>query len=161
MKPKKILFSSILFLSFCFSTLPFSAQHKTLKSSNGDALTEIIDANSMKQGEWIYYDSNDKVIRKEVYKDNEIQSRIITINGNELNAINYHIEDGLKYFVSKNPNFNGIIFLGEVVIDENGKIVSISFYNTLDSKMENLLKKEIMTIIENNYYGRKNLILTF
>ncbi len=161
MKPNKSLLTTLFTFPLLIFPLFFSAQHKTIKATNGDPLTEIVDANSMKQGDWIFYDNNDEIIRKEVYKDHEIQSRIVTINGKEINAINYQIEEGLKSLVSKNPNFNGVLFLGEVVIDENGEILIISFYNKIDSKTENLLKKEIRSIIEDKYEGRKNLILTF
>lgn len=161
MKPSRLLKTLMFVFSSLFFPLFLNAQHKTLKAQNGNSLTEIVDANSMKQGNWVFYDNKGNIIRKEVYKDHELQSRIVYVDGKEINSINYLIEEGVKSFISMNPSFNGVSFSGEVIINENSSIISIHFYNILDSKLENLLKNEIMTIIENNYQGRNNLILIF
>lgn len=157
MKPR-ILLPLILFPLLPFS---FLAQHRTEKSSNGNPLTDIIDANSMKQGKWIFYDYDDNIIRTEVYKDHELQSRSILIQGKEIDATHYQIDESLKVLLSNNPDFKSVLFFGEVAINEKGEVIRVSFYNNLDSKLENSLRVEILQIIKEKYNGQGNLILTF
>jgi hypothetical protein len=154
MKPRILLLLVLLPFSFL-------AQHRTEKSSNGNPLTDIVDANSMKQGKWIFYDYDDNIIRTEVYKDHVLQSRNIVIQGKEIDATNYHIDESLKVLLSNNPDFKTVLFFGEAVINEKGDVLRVSFYNKLDSKLENSLTEEILQIIKEKYKGQGNLILTF
>jgi hypothetical protein len=60
---------ALLPLFLFFSQRSF-AQFKNTFAPNGNPTTQIIDASGMKQGNWNYYDTGDKVFRTEMYTDN-------------------------------------------------------------------------------------------
>jgi|GEM_PF-1194957 len=59
-----------VFLIFV-SKLSFG-QFKHEQNANGDPLTEIIDPNGMKQGNWNYVDSDNRNFRTESFRDNTL-----------------------------------------------------------------------------------------
>lgn len=67
---KAILLSGFL---MCICSLSFG-QFKHEQNANGDPLTEIIDPNGMKQGDWNYTDSHNRNFRTESFTDNVLVS---------------------------------------------------------------------------------------
>lgn len=81
----------LVFLSIMTFSLMASAQFKTEHHENVDPKTEIIDANGMKQGTWNYYDFNDKLVRIEKFKDNELIKRTSIINKTEFDTKSFSV----------------------------------------------------------------------
>ena len=137
------------------------AQFKTEYHENGDPKTEIIDANGMKQGTWNYYDFNDKLIRIEKFKDNQLIKRTSIVNGAELDTKLFSIVE-----INAPTNFPDVETIiqqsnGEIIIDEQGNIQSIHFYSLPSSSNKNDITIVLSNFIENNYTDTKNTILTF
>lgn len=133
------------------------AQFKTTYNQSGDPLTEITDASSMKQGGWIYYDNEEKVIRIDTFNDNVLVNRKCYKNNLEIenhNFINYNTLN-----ITTNENLKP--YHGEAIINEKGVIISFSvYYNqniNYDKNSINQLKDLIKKIAKNN----KKTILIF
>ena len=133
------------------------AQFKTTYNQSGDPLTEITDASSMKQGGWIYYDNEEKVIRIDTFNDNVLVNRKCYKNNLEIenhNFINYNTLN-----ITTNENLKP--YHGEAIINEKGVIISFSvYYNqniNYDKNSINQLKDFVKKIAKNN----KKTILIF
>lgn len=150
---KKLL---ILFSLLFYSTYN-QAQFKTTYNQSGDPLSEITDASSMKQGDWIYYDNEEKIIRIDSFSDNILVDRKCFKNNLEIqhsNLINYQT-------INVVTNENLRTYSGEAIINENGVIISFSvYYNqniNFDKKKINQLEYFIKKIAKDN----KKTILIF
>ena len=64
--------TSILSVFLCFVCNWSFGQFKHEQNAHGDPLTEIIDPNGMKQGNWNYMDSNNRNFRTETFRDNTL-----------------------------------------------------------------------------------------
>lgn len=73
---KAILFSLTLF----FLTTTCFGQFKHEQNSSGDPLSEIMDPNGMKQGNWNYVDADNHAFRTESFKDNVLVSNLYKTN---------------------------------------------------------------------------------
>jgi hypothetical protein len=150
---KKII---ILFSLLFYSTYN-QAQFKTTYNQSGDPQTEITDASSMKQGDWIYYDNEEKVIRIDTFNDNVLVDRKCYKNNLEIENRNFIDYNTLN--ISTNENLRP--YHGEAIINEKGAIISFSvYYNqniNFDNKSINQLKDFIKKIAKNN----KKTILIF
>ncbi len=62
----------ILSVFLCFVCNLSFGQFKHEQNANGDPLTEIIDPNGMKQGNWNYMDSSNRNFRTESFRDNSL-----------------------------------------------------------------------------------------
>ena len=74
----------LLFLSLCSF-----GQFKHQQNASGDPLTEIIDPNGMKQGNWNYTDSQDHNFRTENFKDNVLVSNLYKLPGASVNVASF------------------------------------------------------------------------
>ena len=74
---KAIILSVFLFF---VCNLSFG-QFKHEQNANGDPLTEIVDPNGMKQGNWNYMDSNNRNFRTESFRDNTLVSNLYKLPG--------------------------------------------------------------------------------
>lgn len=79
--------TATLFLLF-FSLCSFG-QFKHQQNANGDPLTEIIDPNGMKQGNWNYTDSRDQNFRTENFKDNILVSNMYKLPGASVDVASF------------------------------------------------------------------------
>ncbi|KJS07613.1 MAG: hypothetical protein VR77_00010 [Flavobacteriales bacterium BRH_c54] len=137
------------------------AQFKTEYHQNGDPKTEIIDADGMKQGTWNYYDFNDNLVRIEKFKDNQLIKRTSIVNEIELDTKNFSIVE-----INAPSNLSEIKKIinqsdGEIIIDEQGNILSIYFYSLPSSLNKNDITIALSNFIKSNYASTKNTILTF
>jgi antitoxin component YwqK of YwqJK toxin-antitoxin module len=137
------------------------AQFKTEYHQNGDPKTEIIDADGMKQGTWNYYDFNDNLIRIEKFKDNQLIKRTSIVNGIEFDTQSFSIIE-----INVPSNLLEIETTiqqsdGEIIIDEQGNILSIYFYSLASSLNKNDITIALSNFIKSNYTNTKNTILTF
>lgn len=137
------------------------AQFKTEHHQNGDPKTEIIDADGMKQGTWNYYDFNDNLVRIEKFKDNQLIKRTSIVNEIELNTKKFSIVE-----INAPSNLSEIETIiqqsdGEIIIDEQGNILSIYFYSLPSSLNKNDTTIALSNFIKSNYASTKNTILTF
>lgn len=151
----------LVFLSIMTFSLMASAQFKTEHHENGDPKTEIIDANGMKQGTWNYYDFNDKLVRIEKFKDNELIKRTSIINKTEFDTKSFSVIE-----INTSSNLSEIETIaqetdGEIIIDEQGNILSIYFYSLPSSLDKNDITIVLSNFIESNYTNTKSTILTF
>lgn len=151
----------LVFLSIMTFSLMASAQFKTEHHENGDPKTEIIDANGMKQGTWNYYDFNDKLVRIEKFKDNELIKRTSIINKTEFDTKSFSVIE-----INTSSNLSEIETIaqetdGEIIIDELGNILSIYFYSLPSSLDKNDITIVLSNFIESNYTNTKSTILTF
>lgn len=150
---KKII---ILFALLFYSTY-IQAQFKTTYNQSGDPLSEITDASSKKQGDWIYYDNEEKVIRIDTFSDDVLVDRKCYKNNLEIENRNFIDYNTLN--IATNENL--ISYHGEAIINEKGAIISFSvYYNqniNFDNKSINQLKDFIKKIAKNN----KKTILIF
>ena len=151
----------LVFLSIMTFSLMASAQFKTEYHENGNPKTEIIDANGMKQGTWNYYDFNDKLVRIEKFKDNQLVKRTSIVNGVELDTKLFSVVE-----IKTPTNFPDVETIiqqsnGEIIIDEQGNIQSIHFYSLPSLSNKSDITIVLSSFIENNYTDSKNTILTF
>jgi antitoxin component YwqK of YwqJK toxin-antitoxin module len=138
------------------------SQFKTTYDSNGNPLSEIIDANSMRLGTWSYYNFNDELIRIEEYQNHNIITRKHIINKAYYNTISYN-EEKLAVTAQDLLAFTALqtSASGEVLIDQNGNIVEVFFYSISDIKKIKTYTSSIAALINNNYVQPNNLLLTF
>ncbi|MDI9311248.1 MAG: hypothetical protein QM535_13615 [Limnohabitans sp.] len=145
----------ILFLLLSIS-ISSKAQFKPQYYENGNPKTEIIDPMYVKQGEWIYYDNKNQIIRIDKYSDNKLIERKYFSNNTEI-----YLEN-LKDFETKNTILGDRKINGEALIDEKGKLKSISIYynpknEILHKKKLKFLKSELKNFAKNY----KKTILVF
>jgi hypothetical protein len=74
---KTIILSVFLFFVCNLSFGQFKHEH----NANGDPLTEIMDPNGMKQGNWNFTDSQNRNFRTEHFKDNTLVSNLYKLSG--------------------------------------------------------------------------------
>lgn len=135
---KKVL----LFLA-ASAALNCCAQFKTTYNQNGDPLTEIIDEDGMKQGDWMFYDLKGNLYKKESYSDNNLVHKTHIINNIEVNSLNFK-EEKLQIPSQNISDFNYVS--GEYIIDSKNGLESLFFYkkdlakNIDVNKVENLVK---------------------
>lgn len=148
---KKIIF--FLFLSISISG---NAQFKTQYYENGNPKTEIIDPMNMKQGDWVYYNNKNQIIRIDKYSDNKLIERKYFSNNSEIYA------DNLKDYETKTAIETDKNIHGEALINEKGKLKTVSIYYTL--KNEILTKEEMKLLkleLKNYSKNHKKTILVF
>jgi antitoxin component YwqK of YwqJK toxin-antitoxin module len=145
---------SLLLVTFAFSVF---SQHKTEFNSSGDPQSEIIDSDNMKQGVWTFYNSSDKVVRKEVYSDNQLISRVSLIEGEMTSTLEYRsipLYDSLiEELRAIDPNCKG-----EFILNDSGEILEIHFYHTVLSGKALILQEKIKTQYHSNF---TNVIVNF
>lgn len=140
------------------------AQFKTTYEENGNPKTEVIDANSMKQGFWNYYDFKNNLVRVEEYKDNQLIKRTSIVNGTELDTKSFAVVE-INNTPSSLSEIKTILqeLDGEIIIDNQGAILSVYFYS-LPSSLK-LDQNEVTTVLSNfiynNYVNTKSSILIF
>ena len=137
------------------------SQFKTTYANNGDPLSEIIDASSMKQGVWNYYDYNNKLIRTEEYKDHKLLSRDHFIK-KTLNTISF-VEKALVVNENDLIQFKELQkrVSGEVLINEKGETIGIFFYKVIDSTNIKKYTVLIKSFLDSRPIKSNSLILTF
>lgn len=146
---------TIFFLFLSISILG-RAQFKTQYYENGNPKTEITDPMNMKQGDWVYYNNKNQIIRTDKYFDNKLIDRKYFSNNTEI-----YLEN-LKDYETKNTLLTVKNINGEALIDEKGKLKSISIYynhknESLDKKELKFLKSELKNLSKNH----KKTILVF
>ncbi|MES2133983.1 MAG: hypothetical protein V4506_16645 [Bacteroidota bacterium] len=123
---KTILFSLTLF----FLTTTCFGQFKHEQNSSGDPLSEKMDPNGMKQGNWNYMDSNNSNFRTENYKDNTLVSNLYKANAKSVDVSAFK-QKNINSFSQKEikdlATTLSAIGNGEIVI-LNDNTVSIHFY---------------------------------
>ena len=147
-------------LLFTFLTIPylnFYSQHQTTFNSNGDPLSEIIDADNMKQGTWNLYNSNGDIIRVEKYKDNQLLSRESLVSKTMLNTVKYRCIPIKVTFHNEIKQIDSNC-TGEFLINESGDIISIHFYAHSDENTQKVISDKILSSYETKF---TNVIITF
>lgn len=79
----------ILSVSLFFVCNSSFGQFKHEQNANGDPLTEIMDPNGMKQGNWNYMDSNNRNFRTESFRDNTLVSNTYKQAGAPVNLSSF------------------------------------------------------------------------
>jgi hypothetical protein len=147
-------------LLFVFLTIPyltFFSQHRTSYTSNGDPQSEIIDPDNMKQGTWSYYDYMGSNIRLETYKDNVLLTRESFTSISKVNTIEYREIPMNTVFLSEIKKIEPTCS-GEFLINEDGEILTIHFYNEIEPKHQKMIKEKILNSYQSNF---TNVIITF
>jgi hypothetical protein len=141
----------------CIPTLGHS-QFRTIHTPNGDPVTEIIDESAMRQGTWNYYNSVTTLVRQETYENHLLLSRIHFISNQEVNTLEY-AENQLFFAGQITTEVQAMLAQtsGEVVVNEQGEIVLIEFYE-LESTSD---IKHYTSIIEKAVGTQKGAILLF
>lgn len=148
---KKIIF--ILLPSISMSS---KAQFKTQYYENGNPKTEIIDPMNMKQGEWIYYNNKNQIIRTDKYLNNNLIDRKYFSNNTEI-----YLEN-MKDFEIKNTKVAVKNINGEALIDEKGKLKSISiYYNSINEVVDKRTLKLLKSELKNSSKNQTKAILVF
>jgi hypothetical protein len=83
---KAIILSVFLVFASKFSF----GQFKHQQNANGDPLTEIIDPNGMKQGNWNYTDSQNQNFRTENFQDNVLVSNLYKLPGASIDVSSFN-----------------------------------------------------------------------
>ncbi len=148
-----------LFSLLIIGILPLSlfSQFNTSYNEVGDPQTEIIDDSQMLQGSWIYYNSNKEIIRKETYKDNLLIDRIHIVNGSDVNTLTYNEDSLFPSPVSLEIKELQGKTSGEVLIDEQGKVLLIEFYEIQDDALKGIF----INLINRHISVQKKCILQF
>lgn len=160
----KTIFICLAFLLFWQSTLSAqdllpSAARLPLTNSNGDPLTNILDADGFQQGDWFYTDIYDNNLVRKHYEDNICTNTYYLYNGSWVNASNWeqnlNLIDILKAevisYLSKNQvgfNLSSNQQLA-LLFDVNGRLVHIAPIGDWDSTLANQLVSQIQTILGN------------
>lgn len=149
-----LLFLAVIAVSDCY------AQFKTTYNQNGDPLTEIIDDIGMRQGDWFYYDVNNKIYKKEKYLDNNLIYKVHIINSVEVSTLDFK-EVGLNIPDDRLIELSNIT--GEFIIDSKSGLESLFYYKKNQSKdiSEDKVKAIIEGIISTQYKDVTQIIFTF
>lgn len=150
----KVIFSTLLFFYFLAFSHELFAQFQTKYTEFGNPLTEIIDANMMRQGEWFYYDSNGELIRKEEYKDHLLMSSILIAKTEAA------VQDLTQFEVVEisNQSLNSLAH-GEIIYDNDGNFAYAYFY--MHSPESQISLDKIRTNLEKIKPNRKSVIFKF
>lgn len=149
--------SNVLIILFISITVSAFSQHKTEVNSNGDRLSEVIDADNMKQGIWTFYNAEGDVVRIEKYEDNQLKTRESLVLKQKMNTIEFRsiplYDNLLKEIRVIEPSCRG-----EFLVNELGEILDIHFYGKMDSKTSDLIRAKIKTLYHSNF---TNVIINF
>lgn len=137
-------------------------QFRTTYNSNGDPLTDIVDESGMRQGTWLYYDHTDKLIRKEVYDQNKLKSRVHFVDQQTLETTHFQVEQ-LTVPAQHQTKLQKLRkeASGEILLDGESKVVTITLYHINNPKhlAECIqLAQELVTTLEEQ---KANAVLTF
>ena len=147
-------------LSVCLSA---SGQFNTAYNDNGDPITEIIDASGMRQGVWSYYNDKGQIIRREEYQDHKLLKRVHYLDDKEVETTHFiestlSVDDQLTAKLSKLKTEMS----GEVVIDSNGVILTITIYQGVnDSDQVDKGIELIRSMVASSPGDHQNSILVF
>ena len=108
-----------------------------------------------------YYDFNNNLVRIEKFKDNQLIKRTSIVNGTEFDTqsfsvIEMNVPSNLSEIETTIQQSDG-----EIIIDEQGNILSIYFYSLASSLNKNDITIALSNFIKSNYTNTKNTILTF
>lgn len=148
----------LLFLA-ASAALNCSAQFKTTFNQNGDPLTEIIDADGMKQGDWLFHDIKGNLYKKETYSDHNLVHKTHIISNIEFNTLNFK-EARLNIPTESSSYFNNVS--GEYIIDAEKGLENLFFYKKDVSKDIDINKiKSIVKALVSSAPKEDQIIFTF
>jgi hypothetical protein len=128
-----------------FFTQHAFAQFKNTYAPNGNPTTQIIDASGMKQGNWNYYDTDDRIYRIESYTDHVLTKSIYLLNGSEISMMNYQslqlseLSPKAIDFITKKLQTIGS---GELILLQDGSVHLHFYLNKLKTKIPSDLSLE-------------------
>lgn len=129
----------ILITLFLLHNFNLFSQYKHEVNNNGDPLSEIIDVNQMKQGDWKFINSNNINFRTETYKDNTLITNTIFLNSKKIDVKNYKIKN-INFYTQKTIKDLALelskIGNGEIIILEDNTIFINYYYDRIKSNSQ-------------------------
>lgn len=144
---------AFLLISFCSF-----GQFKHVQNANGDPLTEIVDPNGMKQGNWNYTDAEGHNFRTEVYRDNVLVSNRYMLPGASVDVMSFkqrNIADFTQKVIKDLATSLTKAGNGEIIVLEDNSVF-VYFYH--DKVRSQAAMKEIDASVLKNYALQQSII---
>jgi hypothetical protein len=112
-------------------------QFRHEQNASGDPLTEIMDPNGMKQGNWNYMDSDNHAFRTERFKDNTLSSNVYKTLGTSVDVvafkqakINSYTQKEIKDLAASLAAIGN----GEIIVLDNNTIFIHFYFDRIKNK---------------------------